>query len=489
MEATARSTALVAVIALTVLAVVLRSIGLNQELWYDEILTLIESVRSGLKDILTIYPDTNHHPLFAVLSHASVSLLGEHPWTVRLPAMLFGAASVPMLYVLGRVAADRREALLASLLLATSYHHIWFSQNARGYSALVFFALLATWLLLRGLAEWRPAWFVGYGVAAALGAYTHLTMIFVVVAQAAVCVWLGLRTRHGSGSWKVWRLTALAFGVAAVATIVLYAPMIPGIYGFLQRPHPTAQVMTPTGAAREVVRGLSAGMSMLGAAFGAALCLIGVGSYYRRQPVMLGLFLLPGLAIGLGALVLGLPPRPRFFFLLIGFGMLLMARGTLCVAQWMAARRSRGADASQTSAIALAVAIGMVALSVPSLLDNYRFPKQDFEGARRFIVGHRAADEPVVAASTAVYPFQRYYGERWDALSTHENLEVLQRRHRRVWVVYSLPEYLEPALRKDVEQGCLSIERFQGTLGGGDVVVCEAPGAASSNRASSGPVP
>ena len=146
--------------ALTALAIVLRTIGLDSQFWLDEILTLHESVRGSLWQIVTVFPDNNQHTLFSVLAHLSIGIFGEHPWSVRLPAMILGAATVPMLYVLGRELAGRTEALLATFLLAVNYHHVWFSQNARGYTAIAFLAMLSRWLLLRGLRRGRTSDFV-----------------------------------------------------------------------------------------------------------------------------------------------------------------------------------------------------------------------------------------------------------------------------------------------------------------------------------------
>src|SRR5690606_29426767 len=111
-------------------------------------------------------------------------------WSIRLPALVFGVASVPMLYVLGREVASRREALLAAALLTVSYHHIWFSQNARGYTMLAFFAMLATYLLLRGVRTRSRRTFVAYGVVLALSTFTHLTTVFLIGAHVLICAWL-----------------------------------------------------------------------------------------------------------------------------------------------------------------------------------------------------------------------------------------------------------------------------------------------------------
>jgi uncharacterized membrane protein len=59
-------------------------------------------------------------------------LFGDSGAALRLPAALFGVASLGAVYALGREVVGRREGLLAALALAFSYQHVWFSQNARG---------------------------------------------------------------------------------------------------------------------------------------------------------------------------------------------------------------------------------------------------------------------------------------------------------------------------------------------------------------------
>ena len=171
------------VFALVAVALVSRVVGLNSGLWVDEVYSLVRSVRLPVGTILTEYWGDNHQPLYALLAHASRSIFGEAPWSIRLPAVLFGVASVPLLFALGQRVAPRRQALLAAWLLTVSYHHVWFSQNARGYSALAFFSLATLWALLRGVESGRLVFFVVYGLLAGLGAYTHLSMIFVVVEE------------------------------------------------------------------------------------------------------------------------------------------------------------------------------------------------------------------------------------------------------------------------------------------------------------------
>ena len=163
-----------------------------------------------------------------------MSALGETAWTVRLPAVIFGIASIPLLFLVGRAVATTREGLLAAAFLAVSYHHVWFSQNARGYTALLFWTLLCTLLFYRGLERRRWPPFLAYAVAAALGAYTHLTFVFVVVSHAAAVLLLAAQSFRGGRealSWLAMPIAAIV--LSGVLTLALYAPMFGQVVALL----------------------------------------------------------------------------------------------------------------------------------------------------------------------------------------------------------------------------------------------------------------
>ncbi|HUU35417.1 MAG TPA: glycosyltransferase family 39 protein, partial [Vicinamibacterales bacterium] len=169
--------------AVLALAAGLRLPGLDAQLWFDEIATLVISIRQPLAAILTEFPGVNQHPLYSVLAHGAVGAWGESPWVVRLPAMVFGVVAVWTVWDLGRTVLTRTEAIVAALLVATSSHHIWFSQNARGYTMLASFTLVTTTALLRIAMTGERRHYVLYAVAAVAGVYTHLTMAFVLAAH------------------------------------------------------------------------------------------------------------------------------------------------------------------------------------------------------------------------------------------------------------------------------------------------------------------
>ncbi len=463
--------------ALTMLAAALRVVRLESGLWYDEIVTLIEFVRPPLAQIVNAFPDSNNHPLYSVLAHVSIALFGEHAWSLRLPAMVFGVASVPMLYWLGTEVTTRVEAVSAAALLAVSYHGIWFSQNARGYTALLFWTLLATLTIIR---LWRvpgPRLAAAYGIVAALGVYTHLTMALVIAAHAIV--WLLRRPEPASSAGGHFKYFSLALVIAGGLSAVLYVPMLGQVLQYLGRPAPAATaVATPTWAVAEALKGLRVGLGTVGVLAAAGLALVGLGSFARQNRTTVLLFVTPGVVTLAGVMLMRAPIRPRFFFSFLGFALLLLVRGAMEAGayvdrRWQTARRpSEHEISSFRERVGLSMIVVIALLSLSSVPYGYAYPKQDFGGALGFLRDHRAESEPVGTAGLASYPYARYYQLPWSQIETSEQFDRFRASGGRAWMVYSFPEYMEPALVESLRHHCVSQRVFRGTLDGGDVIVC-----------------
>lgn len=466
---------------MTAVAAVARIVALNNGLWVDEIYSLVESFRPPLLQVITTFPGDTQHPFYALLANAAEKLLGDAPWVIRLPAALFGIATVPALFAFGRRVTSRQEAFLAALLLAVSYHHVWFSQNARGYSMLAFWAVTTT-VVFRDAQRWPTGTrAVTYAVLAGLGAYTHLTMVFVVAAHALIGVaWAVTRPAGDRRAWIRWGVFAV--GGSALVTLVLYGPVIPQVLDFfLHRPSRLQGVSSPGWALAEAVRVLKTGLGAApGLAIGAAVFLIGLVSYWRSDRWALALFVMPGLVTLAGALAIRGTMYPRFFFSLVGFALLIAIRGT-AVAATAAARvihRGRGGPTTARRWVTVAVAV-LIAASAVSLRYNYRWPKQDFVGAAEWVATNVPPGDAVITAGVTVFPYREYLPRPWTPIAEgDEALVDTLRADQRVWVVYVFPRYLEdshPHLMRLIREDCGPEVRFHGTLGGGDIAVCPLP--------------
>src|SRR5262249_7119800 len=105
----------------------------------------------------------------------------------------------------------------------------WFSQNARGYTGLLFWTTLASWLLLRAMREARPELWLLYAVAAALGVYMHMTMLFVITGHFIIYL-IEVSIRRKGICPDRWSGLFLGFCLAGVLTLLLYALVIPQLF-------------------------------------------------------------------------------------------------------------------------------------------------------------------------------------------------------------------------------------------------------------------
>ncbi len=213
--------AALAVAALTALAFALRLAGIGQSLVDDEIFTYDIVTRFGFGDILSQVRDTSiTPPLHYLVAHVAVQVGDPTIW-VRVPSLVLGAATVPLVYLLGARTVGRGAALLGSALLALSPMAVWYGHEARAYASLTFLAVLSTYALLRALepGQRRWGWWLVFVLSSAGVLYTHYTGVFVLGAQTAWAAWACL----AEGSRR--RLGELA--AATVLIVLAYLPWIP----------------------------------------------------------------------------------------------------------------------------------------------------------------------------------------------------------------------------------------------------------------------
>ncbi|MGH9387706.1 MAG: glycosyltransferase family 39 protein [Vicinamibacterales bacterium] len=463
---------------LMTLGAALRLYQLDTGLWYDEIVTVIVSVRPTLVEITTHFPGNNSHPLYSVCAHISVALFGESPWTVRLPSVLSGVAAIPAVYLVGTAVATRFEGLLAASILTVSYHHIWFSQNARGYTMLLLFVLLSTYFLLRWLSGGRSSNLVAYAVVSALGSYTHLTMVPIVVTHSAVCVLELFRRRASVSARGDWARALAAFSGAGVITILLYSPMLVDVQQFFTTETvASSEVATPLWALTAALQGLQIGFGALwGLGLGMVIFGAGVWSYFTENRAALYLFILPIPVTLALAVVAARPVFPRFVFFAIGFALLIVVRGGRTVGEWFAERMRGPLKPRLTGMVAAGLlTVAVVAASIRSLPYGYRYPKQDYAQAVAFIeASSTEGDQVAVVGDTAAIPVQKYLGKAWPRIDRAADLNELRTKGRETWVIFTFPAYIaryHPALWTMLNEECVEVAEFDGTVGGGAIRV------------------
>ena len=177
------------VCALTGVAAALRLAGIGQSLHADEFFTYRIVTWNSVWQIPRDVADTAiTPPLHYLLAWLAVQA-GEPTTSVRVPSVLFGAATVPLVYLLGARTVGRPAALVGAAIVAFAPFSLFYGVEARAYATLGFLSALSTLALLAALERPRPLRWAGYALCAAAILYTHYSGVFVVLAQGAWALW------------------------------------------------------------------------------------------------------------------------------------------------------------------------------------------------------------------------------------------------------------------------------------------------------------
>lgn len=190
----------------------------RSHLWLDEALS-VHIAELPLGAISEALRHDGAPPLYYLLLHGWMEVVGTGTIAVRALSGLFAVAALPLAWVAGNRIGGRKVAVTAVLFLAASPFAVRYATEARMYSLVVVLALVA-WLALDDLLE-RFSW----SRAAALALATGLLLLthywsFYVLAVAAVVV--GRRAWRGPRPPEARRAL-----VAMGAGCTLFLPWVP----------------------------------------------------------------------------------------------------------------------------------------------------------------------------------------------------------------------------------------------------------------------
>lgn len=463
-------------LAIMALGAVLRIYRIDAPLWYDEVQTLVDFARLPFAEIATRFTSFNNHVFFSLQAHLSLMLFGENVPALRAPAVIFGVAAIPVLWALLRqIGLPMIWAHAATLLMAVNYHMIWFSQNARGYSGIVFWGLLALLLLLRLRQGGGGLVFAGFVIAASLSIYTHLSAGFFIAALAVVFGFGALR--HGGFARMFW-----AFAGVGAVTLCLYAPVLGQIISMFSpdtigAPSQHATVLDRSAASYVFWALASAlpigGLPAIGAmALGIAILGLGAAEISRRCPGILPVLLVHLALTALVLLFAKMLIYPRYFLIEVVFLLVFAAVGSFRLAAMI--ERILPRIAPRGAIAALGILCG-VALSLLWAMRNYDAPKQDIAGAVALVEARKSPGDVTLSLGLVAAPISRLYAPEWPELTSREELETFVQEHTgTIWIVHGFPRHttrhygpILDRLNADFETAA----RFPGTLADGAVIV------------------
>lgn len=393
------------------------SLGVKS-LWGDEINTAVLFVPMPITYITTHF-HPNNHTLFSLLAHL-YTIGGSNEFLLRMPAAMLGIAAIPGVYKLGQSAFTADTGLMAAFLLAISPYHLWFSQEARGYTGMVLFSVLSIYFFLQALKLGRRRHFVGFVLTTALALYTHLFSILLLGAEllilTAYLLVSALSMRHDKESshlsWRSWAISLLGLGLLLAIT---NAPLWLAFLGVIDKAYGGAYLGSMSFSTDWTLDVPS--VASLFRRFGGSL----FGDWYSVTTLSLFCFLL-GLVASLGqqrssalvlASLLGLPflfvavisvlwpsfyVYYRFFLFLIPLYLIFAAYGIVSIGRFALYAVDRWlkvvSPALVPSVLLAAVLLGIP--SVPVLQQVYAAERQDWRGVGDYLKENSARGDTVI---------------------------------------------------------------------------------------------
>jgi len=454
---------LATVLAICGAALVLRCLFLEkQSLWLDECVSWECSARGFWA---ALYCDINKPPLYYPLLHLWRAAFGSSEAALRGLSIPPAVLSAALMYLLGARLFSRPIGYLAAGYLTISSFQIYFAQEARNYTWLVFFLLLAglfLWNALEADSGNRRRWYwLAYMASITLALYTHYFAAFFIAGHG---LYVLIRRRKQVMAATVTIGVALA-AIAPFVLIFLHSPVAAQEqsrrYPWLKLPQAyftflfgESLIPQDDQAVRHIVQTLrsNAWIAVVIAVTLPVLAIFARAAWRRwREPMVYCTFhaLVPVVLALAVSLKKGFFDR-RYMIPASPWMYLLIAAA---VWEVFLLRRSAKEPRWKTSA-GLTATAGFCALLMTSLYQYYfaeRFGKEQWREAVAYIESASSPDgkDLVVLDPDYLQLCYRYYGKRglafWSVMPEMEHqaatsdavLREHVRGYHRVWLVYS----------------------------------------------------
>jgi 4-amino-4-deoxy-L-arabinose transferase-like glycosyltransferase len=314
--------------------------------------------------------------------------LGQSEVWVRLPAAIFGIASIPLIYLVARKLVGVGPALASAAILAFSPTHVYYSQEARSYTVTILLVLVSSWFFVQAVEQNREADWALWTVFGVLAVYSHYFASLVLVAQA--CSLFFHKKPAPWGRLVVHGLAILAFAAPGL-TYVLRVP--PQAMTFPWMPKPTPKQLLHIA----LFLGGSGEKFLVAAILWIAGTVAirrerhaesGPGSYWR------GMLVIAWAAVPILLTALASLRHPIF----VQRYMIFSLPATIMLA-------GRGMSGLAKRHIGFWLVVLLCGSSIPTLFLGYRKPREDWRSATNVILAAAQPGDAVV-----IYPFYAIVG-------------------------------------------------------------------------------
>jgi mannosyltransferase len=187
--------------------------------WFDEGVSVAIARLDGYNFFRILWRREANMSLYYALLHSWL-WLGASEFFIRSLSVLFGVASIPAIYALGRRLFNSQTGLIAAALLTVNAFHVGYSQEARSYSLMMLLCILSSLYFVETLEKPSSRSRAAYIIFSALAVYAHFYSLLLLVAQ-----WLSLHylkfplsVGQPAAAWKkTWKILAIC-----IAPVLLF---------------------------------------------------------------------------------------------------------------------------------------------------------------------------------------------------------------------------------------------------------------------------
>ncbi len=163
----------------------------KQSVTFDEFIfisnTNIFNLPTYLNLFLAQHPDYGLSPLTPIIIYTFAYIFNYSIPAIRMIPIIFGFASILIVYAMGKKLFNEKIGLIASLLLCFSPMNIWIQQEIKCYSFCLFFSLLSFYSLMNHIFEEKKLkWLLIGAVSNLILPWLHPTYIFVPASQIII---------------------------------------------------------------------------------------------------------------------------------------------------------------------------------------------------------------------------------------------------------------------------------------------------------------
>lgn len=384
-----------------------------QSLWVDEVVTYMSSNGSLTYVISQSKVNSNVPPLYYLFVNG-ILRFGNHDALLRLPSVIFGSLSILMCYLVIRNWLGRTTGFIAALMMAISPFHIWYSQEARPYTMLIFLSLLSLWFLQKLIKNETDVWLkIGFIISTAATFYCH-TVGIAFIGVIAVYVLL-LIPREKLGKWIPVFAGILLLITPAIYRLIVVPPEASAdpyrTFSFLTIPYTiwafgTGYSLGPTLAElhmpdRMNIVSFHAYTIFPILFFLFLLFLLGVFHLLKRDKLLFLLtmlwFLVPILFVVFGSILTSHPFNVRYAILSFPAFIAFLSAGTQNVgSKWFKA----------------GIFFSLILISLLSLGNyffNQRYQKENIRNAGQFLRAHANPNQLLICSAAYTEQTLRYY--------------------------------------------------------------------------------